>query len=406
MNAKLRRTLERMYHKVVTATFTVVGRLPKRELFFFESFHGRQYSDNPRAIYEYIQSQHPEANCIWAGKKGFEQPFIDNDVPYVRRMGLNWLLTMPRAKYWIFNTRMPKWMKKTAGTTFVQTWHGTPLKRLGLDIQQVNMPDTDTQRYRENFRQESARWDYLISPNAYSTAIFKRAFAYDGPVLEIGYPRNDILQDEEHLAANRRHVLQKLGLKEDQKIILYAPTWRDNQFHKKGAYKYDNQFPFADVLALDSEIVVLLRTHYLVVDAFDIDQYQGRVLDCGKYPDIRDLYLISDLLITDYSSVMFDYAFTKRQMLFYMYDEAEYNQEIRGFYFDPQKELPGAIVADKKELVAEIDQQLVSPISPPVHPRCQAFYDKYCLTEQGTTASERLLATLTNQDKGERQLGE
>ena len=382
MNAKLRDYLERMYHKVVTATFTVVGRLPKRELFFFESFHGRQYSDNPRAIYEYIQSQHPEATCVWAVKKGFEQPFIDNDVPYVRRMGLNWLLTMPRAKYWIFNTRMPKWMKKTTGTTFVQTWHGTPLKRLGLDIQQVNMPDTDTERYRENFRQESARWDYLLSPNAYSTAIFKRAFAYTGPVLEIGYPRNDILQDEEHLAANRQQVLQKLGLQEGQKIILYAPTWRDNQFHRKGAYKYDNQFPFAEVLDLDPEVVVLLRTHYLVVDAFDM-------LDCGKYPDIRDLYLISDLLITDYSSVMFDYAFTKRPMLFYMYDETEYDQEIRGFYFDPKEELPGAIVADKKELVAEISaiQETANWQIPQAYQESyQAFYQRYCLKDSSESA--------------------
>lgn len=391
MKSKTRRRLEIIYHKIVIAVFSLLGLLPKKNIFFFESFHGKQYSDNPRAIYEFLRENHPEIKCVWAVKKGFEKPFIEENVPYVRRMGLHWLLTMPRAKYWIFNTRMPRWMVKTKGTTFVETWHGTPLKHLGLDIKHVNMPETDTKRYRENFAKETSRWDYLISPNAYSTEIFRRAFAYSGKILEIGYPRNDILQNPTKEKIIK--ILKKLHLKKENKIILYAPTWRDNQFHQKGAYKFENKFPYSDVLKQDSDIVILLRTHYLVVDSIDINQYQGRVIDVSNYPDISELYLISDLLITDYSSVMFDYAFLKRPMIFYMYDKKEYDENIRGFYFDPQEELPGPIVSNEKEVIQEIKKLLLADEKNIFNNKYQNFYRKFCFGFEGNS-SQRLINNL------------
>ncbi|WP_256869151.1 CDP-glycerol glycerophosphotransferase family protein, partial [Enterococcus thailandicus] len=213
----------------------------------------------------------------------------------------------------------------------IQTWHGTPLKRLGLDIKNVTMPGTDTNKYRENFKNEAARWDYLISPNAYSTEIFRSAFAYEGEILEIGYPRNDILLLPDN-SEKIKQIRKKLTIAENQKVILYAPTWRDNQFIKKGAYKFDNQFPFTEILEQESDTIILTRLHYLVAEQFDPKQYGNRVIDVSSYEDISHLYLIADLLITDYSSVMFDFALTKKPMIFYMYDLDSYGQEIRGFY--------------------------------------------------------------------------
>lgn len=401
MKSKGRRYLELVYHKVVILVFSAVGRLPKKNLFFFESFHGRQYSDNPRAIYEYLRENYPEIQCVWSVKKGFEQPLIDEKVPFVRRMGIKWLFLMPRAKYWVFNTRMPAWMKKTIGTIYVQTWHGTPLKRLGLDIERVNMPETDTNKYRKNFADESKRWDYLLSSNRYSTDIFRRAFDYKGEILEIGYPRNDVLQDIRKRNRNRKEILSSLNLSEKNRIILYAPTWRDNQFHHKGSYKYENHFPFSEILERDSEVIILLRTHYLVVDAISVNQYKGRVLDCSKYPDIRDLYLISDLLITDYSSVLFDYAYTKRPQLYYMYDKEEYDRNIRGFYFDPQEELPGLIVTKQAEVIEASLMLLSQAKTGRVNPRYQSFYEKYCSTSLVSASEQLITKLLEKSDEGE-----
>ncbi len=394
----------RNLHRIYALLFTLLGKFPKQPIFVFESFHGRQYSDNPRAIYEYVAKEYPNMRCIWAVKKGYESPFKEYDVPYVRRMGLKWLWIMPRAQYWVFNTRMPKWMVKTIGTKFIQTWHGTPLKKLGLDIEEVMMPGTDTKQYRHNFEQESNRWDILLSPNTYSSNIFRSAFGYDGEILEIGYPRNDVLVHPEQSIETNQEIRKKLGIKPFQKVILYAPTWRDDEFFKKGSYRFNNQFPFSEMLQQADEIVVLLRTHYLVSESIDLSSFNQRVINCSEYPDIRDLYLISDLLITDYSSVMFDFAFLKRPMIFYMYDYDKYKTDTRGFYFNPEKELPGPIVKNPEQLKHAIELFLKYPTL--VDEKYHQFRKKYCI-HTNEAASKRLLNELIvekSYDRG-RQIG-
>src|SRR5699024_6214188 len=109
------------------------------------------------------------------------------------RFGIKWTITMARAEYWITNSRLPLWIPKPKGTVYVQTWHGTPLKRLATDMDEVHMPGTDAHSYKANFIKEANKWDYLISPNVYSTEIFKRAFQFQETMIESGYPRNDIL---------------------------------------------------------------------------------------------------------------------------------------------------------------------------------------------------------------------
>lgn len=157
--------------------FIVLGLLPKkRKLVIFESFHAKQFSDSPRAIYEYMKEKHTDFELVWSVDKQATKLFEKLGVPYIRRFSLQWFLTFPRAKYWVNNVRLPGWMPKPRNTVYVQTWHGTPLKKLGLDIGEVHMPGTDTSNYQANFIKESEKWDYLVSPNPYSTEIFKRAF--------------------------------------------------------------------------------------------------------------------------------------------------------------------------------------------------------------------------------------
>ncbi|KZE38561.1 CDP-glycerol--glycerophosphate glycerophosphotransferase [Bhargavaea cecembensis] len=336
--------------RIFRVAFRLMGLLPrKKHTVFFESFHARQYSDSPRAIYEYMKKHHPEFRLVWSIDKRAVDLFESHGVPYVKRFTPKWFLEFPRAKYWVNNVRLPGWMPKPPGTIYVQTWHGTPLKKLGLDIETVHMPGTDTERYRRNFLSESSKWDFLVSPNPYSTKIFKRAFGYKGNVIESGYPRNDLLTN--FTEPDVRSVRESLGIPDGKKVMLYAPTWRDHEFYEKGKYKFDFQFDLKQwEKEFSEEWVLLTRMHYLIAENFNFEEYNGAVIDVSAYPDIRDLYITSDLLITDYSSVFFDYSVLNRPIVFYMYDLDQYRDQLRGFYFPIEKEAPGPIVRTEEEL--------------------------------------------------------
>lgn len=358
-----------------------------KNLVVFESFHGKRYSDNPRAIYEYMKENCPEFDLIWSVDKGSIPMFKEMNVPYMKRFSLQWLRTFPRAQYWVNNVRLAKWMKKPKGTTYLQTWHGTPLKRLGTDIEEVHMPGTVTTKYRKNIISESKNWSYLVGPNAYSTEILSRAFHFKGPVIESGYPRNDVLHEPSE--AQIKKIRESLNIAPDKKVVLYAPTWRDDQFFEKGKYRFEFQF---DINRLKEQygddFVLLARMHYLVSESFDFSPYKDFILDVSDYYDIADLYLISDLLITDYSSVFFDYATLNRPIIFYMYDLEDYRDRLRGFYIDIEADAPGKIVKTEDDLFAEIGRALEEGHCDAQ--RYERFRDRFCEWEDGRS-SERVV---------------
>lgn len=377
--------------KIFKITFMVIGGLPKkRKLMIFESFHGKQYSDNPRAVYEYMVKHYSDYQLVWSVDRRSLHLFEALGIPYVRRFTLKWFLMMPRAEFWINNVRLPNWMPRPKKTKYLQTWHGTPLKKLGLDIEEVHMPETETEKYRENIISESSNWTYLVSPNNYSTSIFKRAFDFNGEVIESGYPRNDILYNIEPSQVEKIKV--ELGIPNNKKVILYAPTWRDDDFFEKGKYKFRFQFDIEEMRErLGDEYVVLTRMHYLVAESFDFTPYEGFIKDVSSHLDISGLYLVSDILITDYSSVFFDYANLNRPIIFYMYDLENYRDNLRGFYFDIEKNAPGPIVENEDELYNAIEYAGENGhIS---EEDFRAFYDEFCYLEDGK-ATERLVESM------------
>ncbi|WP_422123880.1 CDP-glycerol glycerophosphotransferase family protein [Planococcus sp. X10-3] len=372
--------------------FTVMGRMPKkRKLVIFESFHAKQYSDSPRAIYEYMKKHHSDYELVWSIDRKAENLFKEFGVPYIRRFTISWFLNFPRAKYWVNNVRLPAWMPKPKDTVYIQTWHGTPLKKLGIDITEIHMPGTNTSTYKNNFITEARKWDYLVSPNPYSTEIFRRAFHYPGKIIESGYPRNDVLSMRpEALASNLK---QKLGIPADKKIMLYAPTWRDNEFYEKGKYKFEFQFDLNRwKQEFGDEWVLLSRMHYLVAENFDFSAHEGTVYDASSYPDIRDLYLISDLMITDYSSVFFDFAVLERPIIFFMYDLEQYRDQLRGFYIDIEEDAPGPIVETEEELFRAINELKGSNVL--MNPKFSVFKDKFSSLEDGHAAERVVKAFL------------
>ncbi len=385
-NILTRLKLTSVVTKIYQILFNLLGVLPKdKNLVVFESFLGRQYSCNPRAIYEYLRENYPEYRLIWSVDKRYVRTFDEKGIQYIKRLSIKWLFTVPRAKYWVINSRMPQWIKKPKNTIYLQTWHGTPLKKLGTDIEEVHMPETTTEKYREGFLRESQKWDYLISPNPYSTKIFSRAFHVDrSRILETGYPRNDelIVSNSEE---NIQVIKNKLGIPHGKKVILYAPTWRDDEYFAKGQYKFSLHMNLSLLQdTLKDEYVIVLRLHYLISNRLDVSKYKDFVFDHSSYGDIRDLYLISDLLITDYSSVFFDYLCLKRPIIFYTYDIDSYRDILRGFYFDFEKNAPGPLVRTTESLIDEIKRYAIEN-STSTNKKLVNYYNKFCQLEHGVS---------------------
>jgi CDP-glycerol glycerophosphotransferase len=272
---------------------------------------------------------------------------------------------------------------KREGNIFLQTWHGTPLKRLVFDIDDIS---SATPKYKQEVYKQSRAWDYLIAANGFSSETFKRCFLFENTMLDTGYPRNDILHspDRDQIAAI---IKNRLGIPKDKKTILYAPTWRDDEFYAKGQYKFELQLNL-DMMKqeLGDEYVLLLRTHYFIADSLDVSHLSGFAYNLSKYDDISELYLISDILITDYSSVFFDFANLKRPMLFFTYDLEKYRDVLRGFYIDIEKEVPGPLVYTSEEVVESIKD--IDSIREKYQDRYEEFYNRFCGWEDGQASKK------------------
>ncbi|HKL99739.1 MAG TPA: bifunctional glycosyltransferase family 2 protein/CDP-glycerol:glycerophosphate glycerophosphotransferase [Mobilitalea sp.] len=375
------------------AKFLYIHRFLKKSVkdnwVFCESFFGKNYSDSPKYIYEYLSANYPgEFKFIWVIDKK------KTHIPYrhvkVKRFSIRYCYYLARCKYYVFNGRQPEWARKRKGNVFLQTWHGTPLKRLVFDQEDIS---SATSRYKKQTYRQSRAWDYLIAPNGYSSEIFRRCFLYNKVMLETGYPRNDILHDKnrEQVAAK---IKDKLGIPRDKKTILYAPTWRDDEYYSKGRYKFALQLDLRKLKEkLGKDYVILLRTHYFIADSLDTSGLEDFAFNLSKYDDIAELYLISDILITDYSSVFFDYANLRRPMLFFMYDLEKYRDVLRGFYINIEEELPGPLLFTSDEVIEAINN--IDTVTKDYEDKYKLFYDKFCAWEDGN-ASQKVAEAVFN----------
>lgn len=351
----------------------------------FESFFGRNYSDSPKYIYEYLGKKYPgKYKFVWIlnNRQKEKMPF---PCKRAKRFSLRYYYYMARSKYHVFNGRQPVYFIKRKGNVFLETWHGTPLKKLVFDMDEVT---TASPLYKKQFYTQTRSWDYLVAPNQFSEDIFRHAFMYDGKMLETGYPRNDILylkdKEKEDLTTE---IKKELGLPMDKKVILYAPTWRDDEFYDHAQYRFTLKLDLEKMQReIGDEYVLLLRTHYFIVDFLDLTPYEGFAYNVSKYNDIARLYLISDVLITDYSSVFFDYANLRRPMLFFTYDLDKYQSVLRGFYMDVEEELPGPMLFDTDEVLDAIRN--LPEIEEKYKDKYRVFCEKYCGWEDGSAAKK------------------
>lgn len=327
---------------IIYRSFT---KLPiKTNKIVFESYLGRNYNDNPKAISDYLIKNEMDYNIIWF----FNNPkqFEDDTIEATKKPSISYLFHLATAKYIVTNSRMPKQFEKRSDQVLLQTWHGTPLKKLALDMQENHFPNTTKIEYFMEFLGDVQNWDYLISPNAYSTDIFRRAFAFENEVLESGYPRNDRLINYHPDEINQ--IKKKLELDLDKKILLYTPTFRENNAKVKGHYNEKITLKFNKVLEQNPDWIILVRSHYLITEKIKFKN--PNVINMTEYPDVNELYMISDVLLTDYSSAMFDFAMLNRPIIKYAPDLEMYESKMRGFYLDYHEEIPATSINNEQEL--------------------------------------------------------
>jgi CDP-glycerol glycerophosphotransferase len=305
---------------------------------FFESFYGQNASCNPLAIDREIAAAHPTVARYWSvADASVEVP--DGAIALIDGSE-EWWRIRAGARLLVVNDWLRKRFMRRTHQTVLQTWHGTPLKRIALTRRGLR-PRAALATLRER-----ARWDILLSQNTYSSRILRTAYAFARP-WELGYPRNDVLVGD--VGADRAAALRaRLGVPHDATVVLYAPTWRDD---------HPEEVDQLDVAAFAAELgdgfFTLIRGHSRTLRAAG-DVHGANVLDVTSYPDASDLFLVADALVTDYSSVMFDFTVTGKPLYFYTPDLDRYRDELRGFYFDLLAVSPGPVSQTPADLIGHL----------------------------------------------------
>ena len=363
-NVFIRKIARKVYYWLCIIKYKIItlGIKVDDKLIIFASFNGRSYCDSPKALYEYIikNEKYKDYRFVWAFTDVDKHKFleINQNTEVVNIKSNEFYRKMKQAKYWIFNYKIQDFVFPSKKQVFIQCWHGTPLKRLGCDLEHFENAMNSISEIRKRYHLEASKFTYFISPSKFASEKFistwdLKKIGKENIIIEKGYPRNDFLYN--YTSEDIKAIKEKLNIKSDnKKIILYAPTYRDNQHSTEIGYTYKTQIDFDKLQKeLSDEYIILFRAHWLVAQSFNFDKYKDFIIDVSNYDDINHLYVISDMLITDYSSVFFDYANLKRPIVFYMYDLEDYRDNIRGFYLNLE-ELPGKIVKTENELVDEI----------------------------------------------------
>ncbi|WP_187373129.1 CDP-glycerol glycerophosphotransferase family protein [Bacillus rubiinfantis] len=381
---RFRRT--KYYFPLMKVFYNLARRvLPvNKKLILFESGLGKQYADSPRAIYEEITKQNLPYQKVWVLNKNVR--FQDSETIKVKRLSPQYYYYLAKAGYWINNQNFPTYIKKREETIYIQTWHGTPLKKMLFDIEHVQGRD---EGYLDRVYQATQTWNYLISPSEYATKAFKSAFRYQGNMLEVGYPRNDLFYQDVRQETARK-VRNSLRIPANKKVILYAPTFRDNETSGNNKFVFNINMDLHKLKEqLGNEYILLMRMHVVISNSLTIsEELQDFVKNVSNYSDIQELLLISDILITDYSSVMFDFANTGRPILFYTYDLDTYKNDVRGFYINFENEAPGPFVFSTEDILNAVEN--IEEVKQKYDDKYNAFRNKYCPLEDGR-AAERVV---------------
>lgn len=348
-----------------------------------ECYGGRRATDTVLEVAQSVAHKYPDVPIYWG--------VADESVPvpaFARPVVIDseeWYIRLSSSRLLVNNNNFPHYFRKRSGQYYLQTWHGTPLKRLVFDVDRANF----SLSYWALMSREATYWDLLVAQNPYAEEVLAKAFRYEGEVFADGYPRNDSLVASD-AGVVRERTRSDLGIKDNQKVALYAPTWRDNAKSNSRQYAMVTYLEFEKIkAALGDDWVILLRGHHNVASGRDTASLG--VIDVTDYPQVNDLYLAADVLIGDYSSVMFDFNVQDKPSVFLTPDIDEYADSIRGFYFDFKNEAPGPLVGTTEEVI-----QVLRHIHIPNRKRDQqrrSFRERFAPLDDGR-ATDRLVQAL------------
>jgi CDP-glycerol glycerophosphotransferase len=331
-------------------------RYPLEDLAVYSSYRGRAYECNPAAIHAVAARLAPGVRSAWVVTRdqvwrlpaGVE-PVVEGSFAYYRAMA--------RARWLFNNANFEGEIVKRPGSVHVQTHHGTPLKHMGVDEPAFRVAP-------EKLLKRCDRWDFSLVSNRYSAQVWSRAYPGRFETLEYGYPRNDVLVNAAPEQVNELRCSYPEGL-----LVLYAPTHR-LQGGSDPAAGGRGRGPGRPPVIPGA--TVLMKPHHLAEKGLG-------------GPTIEELMLVSDVLVTDYSSVMFDYALLDRPIVIYAPDWEEYVRD-RGVYFDLIESPPGVVVRTEAELVGAFESGAVWR----TEALRAAFRKKFCEFDDGR-AAERVV---------------
>lgn len=372
----MKRRLIKLYHLTVKSIIRFLSgfhRIEKKVI--FDSFGGNQYSDSPRAISEKLHQLYPDFTIIWALKKDdseYDLPEYVKTVKY-KRNRIKFLKEIGTSFCYITNNPINDGVFKRKGQLFIQTWHGDrPIKKFLYDV--------DPEEKIISHIMDNELTDYCIAASNIGERSYRSAFRYDGEILKIGMPRNDnlVVRNTER----EKKVRRQLRIDDDTRVLLYAPTYRDNSKGKQDAI-VDIERVLEVLQNKGEKWVALIRAH-VVSAGIDINtDDNSKLLDVTKYPDMANLLPITDMLITDYSSCAGDFILTGKATILAVFDLEEYGHSCRELQYDLRD--AGFIIAENQfELETIIKQYSAEDYKK----NCEHLCEYFDIVESGHSASD------------------
>lgn len=343
----LRYLIGKAYMFVINKTVGV-----NKKAVVFSSFSGKFYSDNPRAISEKLHETHPEFEVIWLFNDAqLKKRIVPPYVKCIKNSFFKSMYTYATSKFWISNCGISNYRFKSKDQIYIQTWHGDRgFKKILYDYWTM-LPSG---RYKEGKLYETNHCDVMVTGSAFGEKKIRGAFGYEGEILKVGSPRNDALLNYN---ANQILLIKKsLGIDEHTRVLLYAPTFRNTDKLGDGLHKININLDEA-IRVLEKKTnekwICMIRAHSKN-KGFEGKINHRKIIDASSYDDMKDLLLISDFFITDYSSSAGDYILRNKPLVLFQADKLEYMNNDRSFYFDIE-ESPFIVAYNQSELIEKIE---------------------------------------------------
>ena len=337
------------------------------------NIHGRGYSDHPKYILEEINQQSHEWDIVWILNGSRTDSELPQNIRTVKENSLKSFYELATAKLWIDNAEKRLFVLKRKGQYYLQTWHGFGPKKT------ADRESIAGHRVEVHLKHNAKMIDAYVSNNELLSSIYRDDFFYSGEILKVGFPRNDVIVNDNSLSLKRK-ICSKYSIPSDVNIVLYAPTYRSNtdlsifQIDYEGVLTaLENKFGGKWILMLRLHPVIARLSSKLSIDS-------SNIIDVSHHIDMQELLSASDFLITDYSACMFDFSLKNEPCILCHYDVSEYG-DCRGFSITPE-ELPFPRVHSNSELlncIASLDTISYKK-------NIQLFYDKYNMYEPGTAS--------------------